>query len=788
MLVCIVSIAVTCVPLTGLDTATCASVALFIATFIRQIYDVTTTHAAALELPAGVQGVALVPSLASGPLDVRAPCISLPTAHSHDQSASVAGGGAGSRLSSSVLVEGSATDLGADPNMEVVRAFNTAALYIFGEKTHLKGLKTDTVHKTEFIIVDYPDVLQVKSAFKKLMRACMPSTSTADQEQSFFRLVENSEWLSQLSCLLQRSGAVVDLTDLLGASVMLLLEDGWDFTAQVSSLAQICLDPYYRTLEGFRVLVEKEWLAYGHRFLHRSNVLHSSQNSGFAPIFLQFLDAVHQIQRQFPLSFEFNEYYLRFLAYHSVSGRFRTFLSDCEFERAQLGIMSEEDKRGSLSRHHKGLEATSEDDIYPTGGGRLSSPSNSSGSNLGQSVFDYIDKLAARSPVFFNFLYAPDRAADSQVLRPVTVVSALCVWEYLLAEELKHGPPYDHEVRQRDNMREEEEAAADVMSRGYDCLMACQPDVFTAQLDELRQLEQDLGHLPHKWTAHWDKLELPPQDMLQRQVSVTTQLVREHGRSVHKRSTLELLVRAKTLTALTSTATPPASSAAASVASVHHHHHDPGAGHVAGYTHPHRFEKYNYATPAYCDHCFSVLWGPIKTGLRCVDCSYNCHEKCVENVPNSCTRYKAGRDHTAAPAPAPQLDTASIASGVASQKPSQQTYEDYSSNVPENRTHESYLWKRGSLLKNWKQRWFVLDSMKHQLRYYDSHDDPQAKGTIDMSEVVAVCSALPTQGAPKKIDEKAFFDLQTKKRVYNFCASDGPAAQEWIEKIQACLQ
>ena len=75
-----------------------------------------------------------------------------------------------------------------------------------------------------------------------------------------------------------------------------------------------------------------------------------------------------QIQRQFPLSFQFNEYYLRFLAYHSTSGRFRTFLSDCELERAEVGIMTEEDKRGSLSRHHKGLEASQEDDIYPGGG------------------------------------------------------------------------------------------------------------------------------------------------------------------------------------------------------------------------------------------------------------------------------------------------------------------------------------------------------------------------------------------------------------------------------------
>lgn len=86
-----------------------------------------------------------------------------------------------------------------------------------------------------------------------------------------------SGWLKHISGILEGAGLIARQVGLHHSHVLIHCSDGWDRTSQLSSLSQICLDPYYRTMEGFMILVEKDWLSFGHMFRHRSGHLNSEK-------------------------------------------------------------------------------------------------------------------------------------------------------------------------------------------------------------------------------------------------------------------------------------------------------------------------------------------------------------------------------------------------------------------------------------------------------------------------------------------------------------------------------
>lgn len=84
-------------------------------------------------------------------------------------------------------------------------------------------------------------------------------------------------WLKHIGGILDGAGLIARQVGLQHSHVLIHCSDGWDRTSQLSALSQLCLDPYYRTLEGFIVLVEKDWLSFGHRFHHRAGFLSSDK-------------------------------------------------------------------------------------------------------------------------------------------------------------------------------------------------------------------------------------------------------------------------------------------------------------------------------------------------------------------------------------------------------------------------------------------------------------------------------------------------------------------------------
>lgn len=181
--------------------------------------------------------------------------------------------------------------------------------------------------------------------------------------------LSRSNWLKHIRSILDATQTIVHNINVLNSHVLVHCSDGWDRTAQLTALSELCLDPFYRTIRGFAVLVEKEFCSFGFKFRSRcghlskqkafvdnsqvllnhtanpsllSNMQNKflqyssakpSQDKETCPIFHQFLDCTYQLWIQNPTQFEFNEKFLLFLHEQVYACRFGNFLFECERER-----------------------------------------------------------------------------------------------------------------------------------------------------------------------------------------------------------------------------------------------------------------------------------------------------------------------------------------------------------------------------------------------------------------------------------------------------------------------
>uniref|UniRef100_A0A8C1Q4V8 phosphatidylinositol-3,5-bisphosphate 3-phosphatase n=1 Tax=Cyprinus carpio TaxID=7962 RepID=A0A8C1Q4V8_CYPCA len=200
------------------------------------------------------------------------------------------------------------------------------------------GYENESLYiNVELNFLEIPNIHVMRESLRKLKEVVYP----AIDQQRWFSSVDSTHWLEYIRLLLAGAVRIADRLESGKTSVVVHCSDGWDRTAQLTSLAMLMLDAHYRSLRGFQVLLEKEWLSFGHRFASR--VGHGDgnhANSERSPLFVQFIDCVWQMTRQFPSAFEFNELFLITVLDHLYSCLFGTFLYNSEQERVSKEVYS----------------------------------------------------------------------------------------------------------------------------------------------------------------------------------------------------------------------------------------------------------------------------------------------------------------------------------------------------------------------------------------------------------------------------------------------------------------
>ena len=240
---------------------------------------------------------------------------------------------------------------------------NNKKLYIYDARPYLnamankfKGAGYENINSypninIELIFCGIPNIHAVRTAYQKLLNNVSYITNI---NETLLNNISNSYWYEYIITLIKSSFQICETIKLKNSNVLIHCSDGWDRTSQLCALTQILLDKYYRTLDGFICLIEKDWISFGHQFRYRNGFYNNNEDNihndnEFSPIFLQWLDAVYQLMVQNYDKFEFNFNLIIFLAEELFSGKYGTFMFNNDKERELL----EEEKTYSIWNYIK---------------------------------------------------------------------------------------------------------------------------------------------------------------------------------------------------------------------------------------------------------------------------------------------------------------------------------------------------------------------------------------------------------------------------------------------------
>jgi len=192
---------------------------------------------------------------------------------------------------------------------------------------------TDLYYRSEISFLDIDNIHKMRTSYNRM--ADLVGRVLPDRQR-----LETTNWFNYISKILHGGDKVAGLLES-GTSVLVHCSDGWDRTTQIISIGQLLSDPFFRTIKGFGILIQKDWLSFGHKFEDRiGQGLPENYDHEQSPIFVQFIEVVYHLTNHYPSAFEFNETYLITLLDHLHSGLFGSFIGNCEKERYVHGVDS----------------------------------------------------------------------------------------------------------------------------------------------------------------------------------------------------------------------------------------------------------------------------------------------------------------------------------------------------------------------------------------------------------------------------------------------------------------